>query len=79
MLRFTLAGLVAAISVSALAAQPIRPAAPETYDVQFRYRIHADRDERIRQFRAMTDFLKTLDFKKDEKPDDDLDIFDPTA
>ena len=35
--------------------------------------------EGIRQFRAMTDFLKKLDFKKDEKLDDDLDIVDPTA
>lgn len=62
-----------------LHAQPIAPAKPETYDVQFRYRIQADRDERIRQFRAMTEFLAKLDFKKDAKLDDDLDIFDPTA
>jgi hypothetical protein len=72
--------LLASISVGpALFAQPVRPAVPETYDVQFRYRIHTDRDERIRQFKAMTEFVSKLGFKKDEKPDDDLDIFDPTA
>jgi hypothetical protein len=77
--RYALAFLLAVCAISTVSAQPIRPAAPETYDVQFRYRIHTDRNERIRQFKTMTDFLKKFDFKKDEKLDDDLDIFDPTA
>jgi len=79
MLRHALAFVLSAFLGSALFAQPIKPAAPEKYDVQFRYRIHTDRDERIRQFKAMTEFLQKLDFAKNEKLDDDLDIFDPTA
>lgn len=79
MSRYAFAFLAAAWLCSAASAQPLRPATPETYDVQFRYRIHADRDERIRQFRQMTGYLNKLGFKKDEKLDDDLDIFDPTA
>jgi len=62
-------------------AQPIYPARPadQKLDVQLRYRIRADRDERVRQYRELDKTLKSHGFEKTRKPDDDLDILDPTA
>jgi hypothetical protein len=77
--RHALVFLAALALGPAALAQPLKPAVPESYDVRFRYRIHTDRDERIRQFKAMAEFVQKLGFKKDELLDDDLDIFDPTA
>lgn len=61
------------------AAQVVQPAAPEKYDVRLRYKIRTDRDERIRQYRAMTAFLDKLGFVQAPKEDADLEIFDPSA
>ena len=49
--------------------------------MQIRYRIRADRDERIRQYRVLEKHLAGLGFvdaRKDD-PDRDLDILDPNA
>ncbi|HEY3789791.1 MAG TPA: hypothetical protein VGL71_13095, partial [Urbifossiella sp.] len=55
------------------------PPRPETVDVQIRYRIAASRDERVRQFRELEKHLKNVGFQRTRKPDDDLDILDPSA
>jgi hypothetical protein len=60
-------------------AQVVYPEAPEKYEVQLRYRIRADRDERIRQYRALKMHLKAISFEETIREDGDLDIFDPTA
>lgn len=67
------------LSASPAAAQVAYPPRPETYDVHLRYRIRADRDERIRQFREMERFLKGMGFVPAPREDADLDAFDPSA
>ena len=64
---------------SPAAAQVAYPPRPEKYDVHLRYRIRADRDERIRQFREMEQFLKDVGFVPAPREDADLDAFDPIA
>jgi hypothetical protein len=75
--------LATAIAVCAfaapLAAQTKFPPPPEKYDVEFRYRIKADRNERIRQFLEMTRFLRKLGFVESETEDSDLAMVDPSA
>lgn len=58
-----------------------QPARSEKVDVQIRYRIRADRDERVRQFRGLERYLAALGFEdsRKEDPDRDLDIVDPNA
>ena len=75
--RFVL--LLVLLSPAVGSAQVTYPTRPEQSDVTLRYRIRADRDERIRQFRAMTAFLDQLKFVPEDREDADLDIFDPTA
>jgi hypothetical protein len=71
--------LAALLLAPVAAAQVTYPPRPDTYDVQFRYRIGAaDRDGRILQYRALTDHLKAIGFAQTEREDADLDIFDPT-
>lgn len=77
--RLVLAVVPALLAAGPLAAQVKYPAPPDRYHVDLRYRIRADRDERIRQFRAMTDRLAGLGFRADPREDADLDVFDPTA
>ncbi|MBA4187430.1 MAG: hypothetical protein C0467_05360 [Planctomycetaceae bacterium] len=57
------------------------PPRTEKVDVQIRYRIRADRDERVRQFRGLEKHLTALGFEDSRKddPDRDLDILDPNA
>jgi hypothetical protein len=77
-----LAGLAAALllaSAGPASAQVAYPPSPDKYGAHIRYRIRADRDERIRQYRAMTAFLDKLGFVPAPREDADLDIFDPTA
>jgi predicted nucleic acid-binding protein len=62
-------------------AQIKEPPRAAKMDVQIRYRIRADRDERIRQYRVLEKYLAALGFvdaRKDD-PDRDLDILDPNA
>ncbi len=78
---FRLFGLTILISAfgSVLPAQVKLPKPPDNYDVEFRYRIQAGRNERIVQFAEMTKDLKKLGFKQKETDDSDLDVFDPSA
>src|SRR6476659_3538958 len=61
-------------------AQVKEPPRAEKLEVQIRYRIRADRDERIRQFLALEKFLAGLGFEDARKndPDRELDILDPS-
>lgn len=70
-----------ALFPAAAPAQVVYPAPPDKLAVEFRYRIAADRDERIRQFRQMEAVLKDIGFQRDTNGelDPDLDVFDPTA
>lgn len=76
--------VVAAVAAFAAAGptavgQVVEPPRPEKYDAHVRYRIRTDRDERIRQFRAMSAFLDKVGFVANPKEDADLDILDPGA
>ncbi|QDU19979.1 hypothetical protein [Urbifossiella limnaea] len=66
---------------SVASAQVVYPAVPEKLAVEFRYRITADRTERVRQFRAMEATLKDAGFVRDTtgELEPELDVFDPTA
>lgn len=55
------------------------PKPPDTYDAQIRYRIVADRNERVLQFEAMTKFLGGLGFRETVTDESDLAPFDPNA
>src|SRR5579883_464253 len=76
---FAVAVAAALVGGGPAAAQVKYPPAPEQYHVGLRYRIRADRDERIRQFREMTEQLRRLGFREDPREDADLDALDPTA
>ncbi len=67
------------MDVSSGSAQTKYPKPPDSYDVEFRYRIRADRNERIRQFEAMSKFVAEIGFKETPYEDMDLAIFDPAA
>ena len=77
--RFIPALVLVLAACSTGTAQVVYPAAPDAYDVEFRYRIRTDRDERIRQYRAMEADLEKLGFKQVRVPNDDLEVFDPLA
>ena len=55
------------------------PKPPETYDVHLRFRIQADRNERVLQFEAMTKYFGSIGFKEAESDEGDLAPFDPNA
>ena len=79
--RSALAAIVVLTSVGLAPAQVKEPPRAEKLDVQIRYRIRADREERVRQFLALEKFLSGLGFVDARKndPDRELDIVDPTA
>ena len=60
-------------------AQIKTPKPPDSYNVQIRYRIQADRNERVLQFDEMAKFFAGLGFKETETDESDLAPFDPTA
>src|SRR5262249_31510162 len=81
LLRSVTASLTVILSATLASAQMKEPPRAEKLDIQIRYRIRADRDERIRQFRLIEKHLADLGFvdaRKDD-PDRDLDILDPRA
>ena len=74
--------LVATFTAAALApAQVKEPPRADKVKVEIRYRIRADRDERVRQYTALRKFLTNLAFDdaRQNDPDYDLDILDPNA
>jgi len=85
--RFAAVALAVLISASAVHSQEKdmprvkEPPRSEKVDVQIRYRIRADRDERVRQFRGLERHLAALGFEDalKEDPDRDLIILDPNA
>jgi hypothetical protein len=60
-----------------LGAQVIAPPPPAEYDAIIRYRIRADRNERIRQFLELTRFLASAGFQREPTETDDA--LDPNA
>jgi hypothetical protein len=80
-LRHILAVLALSVAAGSVSAQVKEPPRSEKVDIQIRYRIRAERDERVRQYRALEKHLNSLGFvdsRKDD-PDRDLDMLDPTA
>jgi hypothetical protein len=79
--RPVLAVLVVLVGAGIAPAQVKEPPRAEKLDVQIRYRIRADRDERIRQFLALEKHLASLGFVDARKndPERELEILDPTA
>lgn len=67
------------LALPAIGGQVAAPPPPERMQVEIRYRINADRDGRVRTFRAMTAELNVLGFVPDDRDDADLDILDPNA
>jgi hypothetical protein len=55
------------------------PKPPDVYDVVIRYRIQAERNERVLQFEAMTKYFASLGFKETENDENETAPFDPTA
>jgi len=78
-LRFGISFLIALTGIASAFAQVKYPKPPDQYAVEFRYRIKADRNERIRQFEAMTKFLGDLGFKETPTEDSDLAVLDQNA
>src|SRR5437762_1001857 len=77
--RAAIALFLVLAAASSASSQVKYPPRPEKVDVQIRYRIRADRDERVRQFRALEAHLKKLGFVGTPMEDEDLAILDPTA
>ena len=79
--RSALAVLALLIATPVATAQVKEPKRADKLDIQIRYRIRADRDERIRQYRALEKHLAALGFEDALKndPEHELDILDPTA
>src|SRR5262249_39723215 len=82
LLRSVTASLTVILTATLAQAQVKEPPRAEKLDIQIRYRIRADRDERIRQYRLLEAHLKALGFvdgRKEDDPTRELDILDPTA
>ncbi|HUR53570.1 MAG TPA: hypothetical protein VMZ71_05545, partial [Gemmataceae bacterium] len=77
--RLLLAVLAVMLAAQLAPAQVIYPARAEKMDVQIRYRIRADRDERVRQYRVYDAFLKNLGFVAKPQAEDEQAILDPNA
>jgi|SRR5579883_24405 len=81
LLRSVTASLAVLFLTTLATAQVKEPPRAEKLDIQIRYRIRANRDERIRQYRVFEKYLASLGFVDAQKddPDHDLDILDPNA
>lgn len=76
---FALTLSVGVISPLCTRADVKQPEPPGKYNVEFRYRIKADRNERIRQFDIMMKYIGSLGFVETENDDSELAPFDPSA
>src|ERR1700721_34496 len=79
--RQALSVLVILIGTGSAFAQIKEPPPAEKLDIQIRYRIRAERDDRVMQYRALEKYLSSLGFEDARKddPNRDLDILDPSA
>lgn len=77
--RFGFLLLVLGLSLTPANAQVPAPPKPDSYKATIRYRIVADRDGRVLQYREMLAHLKANGFVPTPKEDDHLDAFDPVA
>src|SRR5262245_17635143 len=77
--RWVIATIALTLAAPPAPAQVTYPPRVDKLDIQIRYRIRADRDERVRQFRILDDHLKRLGFVHAPREDADLEILDPTA
>jgi hypothetical protein len=77
--RLLVALLASAAAAPVLSAQVKYPPRAEKVDVQIRYQLPAQREERARQFRVLDANLKNLKFVAFPREDAELDIIDPTA
>lgn len=60
-------------------AQIVTPKPPAKYDAQIRYRILADRNERVLQFESMAKYFASLGFQENQTDESDLAAFDLQA
>src|SRR6267378_4234865 len=67
---FLVAVLVTLIVVQALAQQPLQPPAPEKYKIKLRYRIPAARDQHVKQYEELVEFLQGQKFEFDPPLED---------
>ena len=79
--RLALTTLIFLVGTGYTFAQVKEPPRAQKLDIQIRYRIRAERDERVIQFRALEKYLASLGFEDSRKddPNRDLDILDPNA
>jgi hypothetical protein len=77
--RCGLLTLVLSLSFTSAHGQVPAPPKPDSYRATIRYRIVADRDGRVLQYREMLAHLKANGFVPTPKEDDHLDAFDPVA
>jgi hypothetical protein len=79
-MRLPFIATVAWLTVALAAPAQVKvPKPPETYEATIRYRIVADRNERVLQFEEMSKYFGGLGFKEAENEESDLAPFDPTA
>lgn len=71
--------LLGLVIVAPLSAQVKAPLPPDRYDVHIRYAIDYPRNERIRQFLAMREYLQSIAFQELLTDDSDQAMFDATA
>ncbi len=79
--RFALVTVALTFVATLAPAQVKEPPRAEKMKIEIRYRIRADRDERVRQYLDLQKYLAKLGFDDARKnePDYDLDILDPTS
>lgn len=79
-MRPFLTACLSTLSFAIIAAAQVKsPAPPQDYDVQLRYKIQADRNERVLQYEALSKFLGSLAFKETETDESEQAPFDPNA
>ncbi|MBY0514622.1 MAG: hypothetical protein K2P78_12000, partial [Gemmataceae bacterium] len=71
--------LLGTAAATAASGQVVYPPRADKLDVEIRYRIRADRDERVRQWRVLKAHLDNLQFVPFPRDDLQDDILDPTA